>query len=249
MSIVTNTGNYITNSAVPVVTTGYPLSVGAWIMIDTTGTEYFFGVADPATTNQYFRFGVNGVGNTVSASVAAGGTANSATTATGITTGAWAYVVGRYISSTNRRVTFYDSATGSIVHANSATSRAPTGFTKMGIGVLPISSISNEFKGKIAEFWWSQTDIQPDGGQLDNTMILQLAQRGPFSVPHIGGSLKEYHSFRKGLVSDSFEPDEVAAAGNLQTWVITGSPTVGPTVPYLQPNYARPRNQSRFVIV
>jgi hypothetical protein len=95
----------------------------------------------------------------------------------------------------------------------------------------------------ISEFWYTNTDIQPDGAQLNDDLLRQLAYGGPFSVPHVAANLIEYRSFRKVIESDQDEAvgDGVYWGGaGRQVWTNTNGVTRGPHPPlpgwYAKPN-------------
>lgn len=119
--------------------------------------------------------------------------------ATTISTGVWYYLVARFISATNRRLSVY-RADGFVEHAQNTTSTTPTGLSSEKHGQL--ATETNLFNGLIAERWTANADIQADGGQLNEDLLRQLAFRGPFSIPQLSGLLVDYRSFRRGLGSD-----------------------------------------------
>jgi len=111
------------------------------------------------------------------------------------------------------------------------------------LGALGHSAPTFFLNGLIAEYWLTNTDIQPDGAQLDDNLLRQLAYGGPFSVPHIAKDLIEYRSFRKVIESDQDEApgDEVYWGGaGRQVWTNTNGVRRGPHPP-LPGYYKRPR--------
>jgi hypothetical protein len=117
-------------------------------------------------------------------------------------------------------------------------------------GALQTSAgASVPFDGNVAEFWYTNTDIQPDGAQLDGNLLRQLAYGGPFSVPHIAGDILEYRSFRKVIESDQDEAvgDEVYWGGaGRQVWTNTNGVTRGPHPPL--PGWYRKPADSRLMV-
>lgn len=89
-------------------------------------------------------------------------------------------------------------------------------------------------QGQIAEIWYTNTDIQPDGAQLQNSTLRQLAFNGPFSLPHIAKDIVEYRSFRSRLDSRQDTPEEVYHRGLRQTWTNTNGVTLGPHPPAVE---------------
>lgn len=98
----------------------------------------------------------------------------------------------------------------------------------------------------IAEFWCTNTDIQADGGQLDNTFLSQLAFGGPFSVPHVASAVVEYRSFR---VHPSLnDPYETYSDYGGQTWTNNGAATTGPHPP-LPYWYVKPGQNNKVLTI
>lgn len=124
----------------------------------------------------------------------------------------WMYVVGRFISPTNRRLSVL-RANGNINHSNSTGSVSPTTLARMTLGAYwSNGSASGFFTGRMAEFWFADADVQPDGAQLDNSMLHQLARRGPLSMPHLQPVLVEYLPLWNG------RPDPLYQRGGARAW-------------------------------
>ena len=80
------------------------------------------------------------------------------------------------------------------------------------------------FDGILAEWWTTNTDIQPDGGQLSNQTLIQLSRGGPFSLPHIRKDIAEYRSMRLALGSKESEPpDYFMGNKGRQIWTNNGA--------------------------
>lgn len=234
------------NAALSLTNTGYPCTMACWVNPDTSGVLRTFAiVADTGTTNNYLLLQTV-AGGSWAIGAAAGGTnsiANGGTT----TANQWAFVLGRFINATNRRISVlqYD---GSIIHAQSTTSRAPTGLDSVAIGGRITSSPDQFFGGFVGEFWYTDTDIQPGGAQLENALLMKLALGGPFSVPHVAKSLVEYRSLRTGLDSAQDRPEEIWYRGLWPTWTNTNGVTLGPHPP-LPGWYQKPGNVIRPAVV
>ncbi len=231
------------NSA-PRVTT-LPFSVGMWVspgqvaaaqtfwsLCDTAGTINFYDLRQNAGTSWILRTTDDVSPLTLTATVAP-------------VVGTFVYMVGRFISSASRRFAFLNY-TGAPTHLSNTVTDAPAGIDAMALGCLNHSTPGSFFDGQIAEFWITNSDIQPDGAQLDNALLWQLAYNGPFSVPHIAKDIVEYHSFRRDLSSNSFdnEEDQIPVLGEILT--NTNGVTLGPHPPLLyegrrQPHIIRPR--------
>jgi hypothetical protein len=101
----------------------------------------------------------------------------------------------------------------------------------MAVGALVNSSPSGFFDGQVGEFWYTDTDIQADGAQLQDSTLRQLAYFGPFSIPHIAKDIVEYRSFRSRLDSRQDTPDEVYYRGTRPVWTNTNGVNLGPHPP------------------
>lgn len=224
----------LVNSASPLVSTGYPFSCGGWALTTTIGTGQAAMVAfsDGATANNYFEVRRNAANMQITA--AGGGSENSAAIVAGFVADRWTYFIARFISTTNRHIAAI-LPSGEALHATTAVSRVPTSLDALSVGARESSSPAQFWDGLIAEFWFTQTDIQDDGAQLQDGLLRQLAYGGPFSVQHIAKDIIEYRSFRKYPSSDGDEIGEVfhGAAGR-QTWTNTNGVTTGhhPPLPY-----------------
>ena len=204
--------------------TAFPVTVGLWVRPLTAATRGLWSLGDSGVATQYIRLGQNATGNTWNLSAQSGGTSD--TLSIGVATASqWAFMVGRFISATNKRLSVlqYD---GSIVGGQRTTSRAfPTSADSIVLG----STVGGtaEWNGYLAEVWYTNTDIQADGGVLSEATLRQLAYGGPFSVPHIAKDIIEYRSFRKGLISNTDEEGEVYSGKNgRQTWTNTNGATL-----------------------
>lgn len=159
----------------------------------------------------------------------------------------WFYIVARVITNTNRQISVL-SGDGIISTASSAVSTGPTK-ARMSIGGDCSTAGSNYADGGIAEWWITNTDIQPDGAALQNSTLRQLAYGGPFSLPHIAKDIVDYRSLRSALDSSEDNLSDYDS-GNLgrQTWVNTNGATPGPHPP-LPGGYRGPNDQIRTGIV
>lgn len=231
-NFVSASSKRLVNSAAPLISTGYPFSAGLWVMpvSGTAGTH--FALVDTASANNFLT--IEQTTNQFRAAAAGGGTTNVATITTTFTTtlNKWHFLLARFISSTNRRISCLFPS-GTIQHANTVTSRAPTSLDTISIGSNEGSAPSTFFDGNLAEVWYTNSDIQPDGLQLDNALLWRLAYNGPFSESRIAKDIIEYHSFRTHLSSNSFsnEEDILPILGEVLT--NTNGVTLGPHPPLL----------------
>lgn len=237
---------YLVNSA-PAIT-GYPFCVGMWINLTAVNTvaRTLFALSDTATTNHYLtlRMAAN---ETMEIAASAGATEAVGITSAALTPGAWAFILGRFLSSTNRRMSVLHS-TGQVELASNTTSRNPSGMDTMTLGALSTSGgISAPWDGLIGEFWLSNADIFYDTATNMGEQTRQFAYGGPFSVATAVANIVEYRSMRahetRGDGSDlyfsRFPPS---------SWVNTNGATISyhPPLPYW---YVKPGQTVRNLIV
>ena len=79
--------------------------------------------------------------------------------------------------------------------------------------------------------WVTNTDIQADGAQLQNSTLRQLAMNGPYSLPHIAKDIIEYRGFRSRLDSSQDISEEVFYRGTKPAWSNLGGVKLGPHPP------------------
>jgi hypothetical protein len=232
----------LVNSAPPLIT--YPFTVGLWVFTPTGATFTPWSLAAVANTTHFFSLSwTTGAPGVTSINAAAGGaTAAGSTSTPQIPTSRWVFMIGRFINATNRRLAFM--ITGSlnvplINHGSNVTSTSPvvdTGY----IGCRGGSTPSLFHNGLVAEYWMTDTDIQPDGLQLSNETVRHLARRGPFSLPHIASRVIDYRSFRTAVSSnEDCAPDYFVGSKGRQNWVNVNGVIRGVDMPYGE-NYQRP---------
>ena len=225
-----------------------PITVAAWVRPNALGVDRnFWSLCDTATATNYFSLG-QAVADTWRLRQTDDATPISLAIGT-VTANQWAFVVARFVSATIRRMSVLQYG-GSIAQGLSTTSDTPAGLDTMAIGALYHSAPTEYWGGDIAELWYTNTDIQPDGLQLQNNTLRQLAYGGPFSVPHIADKIIEYRSFESGLGSDRDRPDEVylGAGKTRPVWTNTNGVTLGAHVP-LPGYYEGPTDARRVGIV
>lgn len=231
----------LVNSTPPLIT--YPFTVGLWVFSD-AATATFWSLAAVANTTHFFSLAwtAGAPGNT-SINAAAGGAASVGQQSTPqVPPSRWVFIVGRFISATNRRLGYMLVSTLNvplIAHASNTTSTSPvvdTGY----IGCRGGSTPSLFLNGMVAEYWMTDTDIQPDGLQLSDQTVRHLARRGPFSIPHIGSRVVDYRSFRNAVSSDQdCAPDYFNGSDGRQNWVNVNGVIRGANMAYGE-NYQRP---------
>jgi len=218
------------NSVTPI--TAITFSAGAWVLKGALGTSRtWFSIHRASDDAHYFRL-YNNASNVYGISVSAG-SPNDSTGAVAAVAGAWAYVVGRWITSSNRRMAVLHP-TGESEHVQGTNVATPTSLAHMRLGGLRSSSGETaQWLGGIAEFWCANIDVVPGGGAMPDAMLRQLAYGGPFSLPHLVPSIMEYRSFRSALEHPG-KPGETYWGGRgVQTWVNTdGKLQTHPPLPY-----------------
>lgn len=185
-----------------------PFSIGMWVRCNATTTATFFCLTDTATTNNYHSIRQSTTWGLVARG---GGTENSVTGGT-VTTGRWAYLVARFITATNDRMSVLEY-NGTVTSLNRTTTRSPTSLDNVLFSALQTTSRTEPFAGSIAEFWIANKDIQPDALALSNDTLRTLAYRGPFAVPTVAQSVCYYTSLLSLPPGDSTTND--GATGNL----------------------------------
>lgn len=234
---------YLKKTVSPI--TAVPFTVGFWYNPTTAGvTATLFGIAANAADNsfQVLRDATNVF--SITAEDVGGFNGSNAGT---VTAGKSYFLLGRFISATNRRLAVMDSVTGAVVHVQNTVSSTPT-LNNMAIGGYTGLGGPSQFEnGLISELWYTNTDIQLDGLALQDATMRQLAYGGPFSLPHIVNNIIEYRSFRKTPTFDELSEVQYGASG-IQTWVNNGTATTGahPALPYW---FVRPGQNKKILIV
>jgi len=240
MSTVFNGAATLTNAASPI--TAYPFTVGCWVMPTATpgAAAGVYSVCDTGAAANLWGFATTAA-NAWRLDSVAGGSAQF-TDFGSITLGHWYYTLVRWISATNRRASVL-SDDGTISSAQNTVSSSPTSIARIQLG--DFSSAGLNFTGRIGEFWYTNTDIQPDGGALENELLWQLALGGPFSVPHIAKDIIEYHGMRAEVLADN-GPDDYYGAFGRQSWTAAGTVSIGPHPP-LPYWYVKPGQNLRLL--
>jgi hypothetical protein len=216
-------GQYLLNTA-PAFTT-YPFTIGLWATyVPVSSTRVVWALSKSGNNTTYFAIGVNTSGQWTLFAGDAVITLGSAIA------GQWTFLLGRFISSANRRFSVLDYD-GTVTHGQSTATKSPSP-DRMVIGGFYGTAAANLWNGSVAEFWCANTDIQPDGAQLQDSLLRELAFGGPFALPGIAKDIVEYRSFRRGIASDQDAIGEVYFGGlGRQTWSNLGGATLGPHPP------------------
>lgn len=240
---------YLVNSA-PAVTT-MPFTVGMWFYNSAATLRTLWSLCATANTTNGYRIDNNGgtpAGITATSYGSATGTA-TATPTQGVGAIKWGFCVCRFISASSRRVSAINHLS-EIGHGTNITASTVTSPAQMFIGAKGGSSIAQPWDGFLAEFWMTNTDIQPDGLQLSNETLRQLAYRGPFSIPSVRSSLVDYRSMRQGIGSETDISSDYFYGSTIRpTWVNTNGVLRGRHVEFLSPNYVGPGDFTRNAVV
>ena len=130
----------------------------------------------------------------------------------------WNFVVARLITTASKRVANL-LPSGAIAHVqNTSTTTEPTTLVNVDIG-----GWEPYCDGDIAEWWLAGVDVQPDGLQLKDDLLRQLAYKGPFSVPYIAANVLQYRSFRRGLLEG---PGDTYFHGTPLITTVMGAPAM-----------------------
>lgn len=174
-----------------------PFTVACWVKPTlVSGVKTMWSWGDTGTATHYWALTQN-AGTAFRIDCRAGGTLVSGSTGVPVAN-RWYFIVVRCISATNRRISVWCNAAGA-AHIQEATSRSPAGADFFAVGALSTSTQIQFWDGMMGEFWFTLTDIQPDGLQLQIAMLKQLAYYGPFSVPRIAKDILSYSSWRGGM--------------------------------------------------
>lgn len=240
-------------------TTGYPCTMGCWLMPNTSGASQFFMGLGTASANNWLGFSLSAsLVPQITASLASANTV-SLTTAMGINT--WNFFLGRFISATSRRLSVYhaqDTSAGLIEHGQATTSKAPTGLNSFGLGLIETSAESAWLDGTLAECWITNTDIVGSDIATPNDLVMQMAFGGPFSRPDVASSVVEYIDLLNWIPPTQRTPDDDVyekgrASGTDIPWRVGASSlssgpllTLHPPLPYW---YRRPAPTPRILTI
>lgn len=230
MSFTVTPTAHIDNAAAPNST--YPYSAGMWLRPGSVaaGARFAFSIGENVSRNSLIM-GMSG--SSFIGSADNGTTGADATAGTGVVD-RWSYVLIRWISATNRRIVVWNPD-GSISSAQNTTNVTISGITRLRVGNRADNFISPNqcWNGAVADLWYTNTDIQEDGGALTSGLIEQIALRGPFSFRHIAHHICEFHSYRTHIgLSDRFNGrEDYFGRFGPQTWTVVGTPTLSAHVP------------------
>lgn len=207
----------------------FPFSMGMWVypnnLSGANSVIFFLGVDSATYTKLYSNT------TTLTLELANGGSPKKATIPNMFTLNQWTYLVLEYTNGTVP-ILFRAMTSSGVISSNSATppgSNLGTNLTLTLGGESPIAG--NNFTGVIAEFWMSNSVIQPDGLALSMSTMRTLMERGPFAFPHIKQNLATYHSFRQSFPPNHDVMGEVYPGPKGREIWTSSSATVGPHPP------------------
>lgn len=218
MAALFNGSSEYVSDRTPILTV--PITMAGWVWVDSlAATTGWMSIGTNAGNDDGFGFFVFNPPAVWGIEIDLNGTAGTSLSVGTPIINTWAYLVGRFISATNWRLSVLQ-ANGTPAHVASTTSVSltlSTSGTAVHIGRYAAAA-SLFHTGRLAEVWYTNTDIQPDGGQLNEDLLRRLAYRGPWSVPHIAGNLVGYHSFLKigtdGASAIDFDRNGLVWTGN-----------------------------------
>lgn len=216
----------------------YPWSAAMWCVPTTTNSGELLFITDAGFSNFFFlnQGGANwGIGASAAGSVTTqfGGSVNPGTPY---------FILGRFISATNRRMDIWDYNNNTITSIQDTVSKTPGTMTGTGIG--NDSNGGTLFAGSISEFWLANIDVQPGGAVTDSAFLWYLAMNGgPWAVPRIAASIQQY----KPLLQNFTAGPENYSRGVPPIWTNVGV-TLGAPIP-LGPGYIRPNNSRRITVI
>lgn len=210
-----------------------PFTIACWYNAPIGGEQVLTVVRDTAATQRGWEFYCHSDDITTRLTWWTGTATQGTATATS-TRGEWNFAVARLIGQSSKRIA--NLYPGGISHGNSTTSTSPVALNTVEIGGW--DGVVN-FDGVIAEWWMADIDVQPDGGQMSDNLLRQLAYKGPFSVPHVASAVVEYRSFWQGIGSNEDRAGHVYQKGGRRLFTAVNGPTIGEHPP-LAPDYVRP---------
>jgi hypothetical protein len=225
-------GSILVNTASPI--TAVPFTVAFWARPATTGATRVLWAMNPAVAGDFFQI-VQTVVNRWAISIKQGGTTSTLPAIGAILPNAWTFVVARFASDSSVYLNVVTN--GTFASGSSTGGLVPASIAHMEIGGEDVGG-STHFNGRIAEFWFTNTDIQPDGLVLPDALVQQLAFGGPFSTAATTNDVVEYHSLRSGMLNSMSLGDDYFGKFGEQFWTAAGTQLgLHPPLPY---SYARP---------
>lgn len=229
---------YLVNTAAPVPSAIYPLAIGMWVRPATLGTaRRYWSLCDPSSNDNYIYCGQSGNDQWNVAAIDPTSNNGANTPMSSVIIGAWSFILARFLA-TNQRAIDVLPAGGGVLQATTSNTRTPSGMTQMGLGYRASLTPGVFFDGLIGEFWWGVPIAAPLSrfASLPEPTLRQLAYGGPFSIPSVAASIREYRSFRTNPVGGEGRDIHVGSGVPWQNWSNVNGVTTGPHPP-LSTNY------------
>jgi hypothetical protein len=227
--------NHLTTYSVAVATPFFtaPLSIGMWLrptsLVNATQRVFIEHSVGGGWSSRGIQF--DSSGNVIFNHDGAAGFTVSA-----LAVDKWYYILAR-AAGANARLSVL-KPDGSIVSGSAGSAWTNlAGTTYLSIGSAQL--MGGTMDAAVAELWYANSDVQPDGLTAQESLVRQLAYGGPFSVPNLAPTIREYRSFRVGGISskDRFEEVYFRDKRNEYTCSATEKITDHPPLPYW---YAKP---------
>lgn len=246
------TTQYLKYVTFPPVTVGF--TVGIWSRLPGGGAiaRGLFSFANQALPDHYMSVYLSSAEQiSIGGDGGVGGVAVAVTTSPGLP--AWVFVVGRFISTTSRRISMLTSK--GVFGTNSTTATLnPSGMDAMTLsGLVRSSGVTRFNNGAIAEFWMVSGDVgRSTGSDLTISEMSHLAYNGPFNNTLIRRDrILEYKGFRASPTGEGGAGDEYIS-GKYKLENIGGA-TLGPHVPlpyyHKRPDHSKLRFPGDFRFV
>ena len=187
------TGNFLNASPSPLLSsTGVPVTMACWVKNPSSNADFISFGRDNAQNS--IALGLTNTG-AYRLSVQNGGVFTNLTGGATTSGNPWTFVLGRFISATNRRIHSLTSL--GVSSAQDTTSVSITGLNTLALG-CNFSGTQTRFSNcVVAEAWWAVGDIYGDGSlAADDAFVRQLALGGPFWMDNINAKVVEYFSCR-----------------------------------------------------
>lgn len=134
---------------------------------------------------------------------------------------AWYFVLQRFVSASSKRASIL-GPDGVIVHiANTDNVSVVPTMIYLGMN----GDAATLFDGSLAGYFLMDVDVQPDGVASTDSLVRQLAHRGPFSIPQFASRVVEYQSFLSGV--SSHPKENYYSRYARQIWAVTGGFSTG----------------------
>jgi len=195
-------------NAVPCATisTGVPpvISYSAWFTCSATAVQTYhtpFSLFDNTSSNTIEITCAKGTASRFGIGADDGG-GSIATEPGTYAANEWCFVIGRIITSSNRRCSCYNANTQQLVHGNNTSAASPDFSTTQVWRFMGRGTVASESM-RLAEFWIMDGDLGVASADLDASLVYQLAMYGPWSVPRVAQNLIAHLPFYNFFMHDN----------------------------------------------